>query len=339
MKTLFDGAQLLHDPQFFLVRGKPRGSAEQPERVQRFLQALESLGMNPVAPEDFGAPGRARVHTPEYLEFLATAYERWHELPDAGEEVVANVFANRYVGNYPDNIVGRAGWHMADNACPIGQHTWSAACASANTALGAAQASLDGESAVYALCRPPGHHAFADMAGGFCFLNNAAIATEHLLQHHSRIAILDVDVHHGNGTQGIFYNRRDVLTISTHTDPAAFYPYHWGHVVERGAGDGEGYNINLPLPQGASGDALINAVKSVRDRIAVFAPGVLIVALGLDTSVEDPLQGMSLKTEDFSVLGQTIAALNLPTVYLQEGGYLSPSLSANLASFLSGAAR
>ncbi|MBX2825366.1 MAG: histone deacetylase family protein [Gammaproteobacteria bacterium] len=336
MKTYFDSSQSQHDPQFFLVRGKPRQSAEQPERVQRFLSALESLGLNPAAPEDFGPEGRALVHTPAYLDFLTTAYEQWHALPDASEEVVANIFANRYSGQYPSGIVGRAGWHMADTACPVGRHTWAAACASANTALSAAQSLLDDERQVYALCRPPGHHAFADMAGGFCFLNNAALAAEHLRQRYARVAILDVDVHHGNGTQGIFYRRKDVLTVSTHTDPTAFYPFHWGHACERGEGEGEGYNLNLPLRQGASGDELIAAVASAGDQIKAFAPGALIVALGLDTSEEDPLQGMTVKTAEFTALAKAITELDLPTVYVQEGGYLSSSLGDNLAAFLHG---
>lgn len=336
MKTFYDPLQLKHDPQFFLVRGKQRTSAEKPERVSRFLSALDTLGMVPQVPDDFGAAARTRVHTPDYLRFLQHAWAEWQNLPDSSNEVVANVFANRYAGNYPESVVGRAGWHMADTACPIGEHTWSAACASANTALSAAECLLQGEQSAYALCRPPGHHAFADMAGGFCFLNNVAIAAEHLLPRFSKVTILDVDVHHGNGTQGIFYQRSDVLTISTHTDPASFYPFHWGHANEKGEGDGDGYNINLRLPMKASGDQLIDTVATLRPQIESFNPGVLLVALGLDTSEEDPLQGMMLNTADFARLGSTIAAFNVPTLYVQEGGYLSESLSANLASFLSG---
>lgn len=336
MKSFYDPEQLGHDPHFFLVRGKPRTSAEQPERVSRFLTGLDAVGMRPQLPDDFGADARARVHTPEYLRFLEHAWSEWQALPDSSNEVVANVFANRYAGNYPESVVGRAGWHMADTACPVGKHTWSAACASANAALSGAQCLVDGDRAAYALCRPPGHHAYADMAGGFCFLNNVAIAAEHLLPRFPKVAILDIDVHHGNGTQGIFYQRRDVLTLSTHTDPTSFYPFHWGHANETGEAEGEGYNINLPLPMGASGDLLINAVENAQEKISAFNPDALLVALGLDTSEEDPLQGMMLKTTDFARLGAIIAAMALPTLYVQEGGYLSTSLSDNLASFLTG---
>ena len=336
MKTVYDPDQAAHDPRFFLVKGKQQSSAEQPERIKRLLDGLESCGLSPVPADDFGAHARAAVHSPQYLDFLESAWSLWQALPDSSPEVVANVFSNRYQGSYPVGIVGRAGHHMADTACPIGEHTWSAACASANTAVTAAQALLDGEHSAYALCRPPGHHAYADMAGGFCFLNNVAIAAEHLAAYHPRVAILDVDVHHGNGTQGIFYRQSRVLTISTHTDPASFYPFHCGYAHERGEGEGEGYNINLPLPPLASGDDLLAAISSVGPVLRHYAPGALIVALGLDTSCDDPLRGMSVTTPEFKKMGQLIASLGYPTLYVQEGGYLSPVLSTNLASFLTG---
>lgn len=335
MRAFYDTTQQLHDPQFFLVRGQLQQSAEQPERVDRFLAALRSLSIDPLTPESFGREHLEVVHTNNYLDFLQNAYQQWQALPGSSSEVVANVFANRYRGGYPQSIVGRAGWHMADTACPIGEYTWRAACASANTALSAARSLMDDGETVYALCRPPGHHAFADMAGGFCFLNNAAIAAEYLRKKFDRIAILDVDVHHGNGTQAIFYNRSDVLTISTHTDPSNFYPFHWGYAEERGKGSGEGFNLNLPLPQGCSGDCLIETVASIEDVLMEFGAQALIVALGLDTSEEDPLQGMMLSSTDFTELGRVIRDFQLPVVCIQEGGYLSDSLQVNLENFLS----
>lgn len=337
MKAVFDSVQKSHDPQFFLVKGKLNASAEQPERVDRLLAGLDECGLDTVTPNDYGASPRARIHTPEYLDFLENAYELWQSLPNAGNEVIANVFSNRYQGSYPEGIVGRAGHHMADTACPVGEHTWSAACASANSALTAAQYLLDGDRAAYALCRPPGHHAYADMAGGFCFLNNVAIAAGHLLETMDRVAILDIDVHHGNGTQGIFYERADVLTISTHTDPANFYPFHCGYAHERGQGAGEGYNINIPLPPLSGCSELLEAIESVSNKVRHYAPGAVIVALGLDTSIDDPLRGMSVKTDEFEVLARAIAALGYPTLYVQEGGYLSDALTSNLASFIQGA--
>ena len=192
------------------------------------------------------------------------------------------------------------------------------------------------ERASYALCRPPGHHAFADMAGGFCFLNNSAIAAAHLRQRHERVAILDVDVHHGNGTQGIFYERGDVLTISIHADPAWFYPFVWGYAHERGAGAGLGANFNIPLPLGTGDDDFIAALARAKAMLAAFAPGALVVALGLDASEHDPLAGLAVTTDGFHRIGAAIASIGLPTVFVQEGGYLSDILGANLTAVLGG---
>ncbi|MEZ5660774.1 MAG: histone deacetylase family protein [Burkholderiaceae bacterium] len=336
MKAFYDPAQAAHDPKFFLIRGEPRANVEQPERAQRLLQGLAGLGIRPASPGDFGRAPLAAIHTPEYLTFLETGWQRWRELEGASAEIIPNTHPVRYPGTYPTGILGQAGWHQADTACPIGEHTWRSACASANTAIAAAEAILDGEPHAYALCRPPGHHAYADLAGGFCYLNNVAIAAQRLRSRHERIAILDVDVHHGNGTQGIFWHRRDVLTISTHCDPQTLYPFSYGHVGERGAGEGEGFNVNIPLPRGSGDDALLQALPRAAALIEAFAPGVLVVALGLDTSEEDPLQGMKVTTPGFERLGRFIGRLGLPTLYVQEGGYLSPSLGANLASFLTG---
>jgi acetoin utilization deacetylase AcuC-like enzyme len=194
----------------------------------------------------------------------------------------------------------------------------------------------DGEDAVYALCRPPGHHAYSDLAGGFCFLNNSAIAAAHLRLKHERVAILDIDVHHGNGTQGIFYERRDVFTISIHADPASFYPYVWGYAHERGAGAGLGGNLNVPLPIGTKDDDYLQALVVARKAIETFAPGALVVALGLDASEHDPLAGLAVTTDGFRRIGAAIARLGLPTVLVQEGGYLSNILGANLAALLGG---
>jgi acetoin utilization deacetylase AcuC-like enzyme len=195
---------------------------------------------------------------------------------------------------------------------------------------------LDGEDAAYALCRPPGHHAYRDLAGGFCFLNNSAIAAAHLRLKHERVAILDVDVHHGNGTQGIFYERGDVLTVSIHADPASFYPFVWGYAHERGAGAGLGANLNIPLPIGTGDEGYLQALGTAKAMIEAFAPGALVIALGLDASEHDPLAGLAVTTNGFRRVGQAIAALKLPTVFVQEGGYLSDILGMNLTAALAG---
>jgi acetoin utilization deacetylase AcuC-like enzyme len=225
---------------------------------------------------------------------------------------------------------------MADLACPIGAGTWQAVCASADTAVTAADMVAAGDRAVYALCRPPGHHAHATRAGGFCYLNNTAIAAERLRAHTPRVAILDVDVHHGNGTQAIFYRRDDVLTVSVHADPADYYPFFWGHAHEKGEGDGKGYNLNLPLPVGSGDDLWLDAVTVAVATVAAFEPAALVVALGLDAYEGDPLAGGSVTTPGFGRLAGVIAGLDVPTVIVQEGGYLCDGLGGNLASFLDG---
>lgn len=337
MKAVYGEQQAAHDPQFFLVKGEPRQSTEQPERARRLLAGVNRLDLELLAPHDFGAAPRAAVHESRYLDFLECAHREWGALPDSSPEVVANIHPMNRRMNYPQSIIGRAGWHMADTACPLGEHTFSAACVSANTALTAARLVLDGERFSYALCRPPGHHAYADMAGGFCFLNNVAIAAQYARSRHSRVAILDVDVHHGNGTQGIFYQRSDVLTVSLHTDPANFYPFFWGHANETGEAEGEGYNFNLPLTPLSGDDVFLAALDKAGKAIADFDPGLLLIALGLDASESDPLRGLSVTTPGFRRIGAAVAAMGFPTVFIQEGGYLSGALSDNLSAVLEGA--
>lgn len=336
MKAVYSDAHRSHDPQFFLVRGVIKRTTEQPERADRLLRGLAKGRHTLVAPTAFGQGPRAQIHSPEYLDFLATAWEQWLALGDAGPEMIANIHPVRHAATYPSHIVGKLGWHTADTACPIGPGTWAGACAASDVAATAAQLVLDGEDAVYALCRPPGHHAYRDMAGGFCFLNNSAIAAAHLRQAHARVAVLDVDVHHGNGTQGIFYARPDIYTVSIHADPVAYYPFVWGYAHERGEGPGLGTNLNIPLAIGTGDDGYLAAFEGAARAIASFAPGALVVALGLDASEHDPLAALKVTTPGFRRVGAAVARLGLPTVLVQEGGYLSDVLGDNLAAFLEG---
>ena len=336
MKAVFTNRHRSHDPQFVIVRGVVGRTSEQPERADRLLAGLVAGQHDIIEPTCFGQGPRERVHSPEYLSFLAEAWHAWTALGDSGPEMVANVHPVRTDATYPDHVVGRLGWHTSDTSCPISAGTWDAACAATDVAVTAAQLITDGEDAAYALCRPPGHHAYRDMAGGFCFLNNAAIAAAHLRLKHERVAILDVDVHHGNGTQGIFYQRPDVLTVSIHADPANFYPFFWGHAHERGAGAGLGANLNLPLPIGTKDDIYIQSLGLAQRAISEFAPGALVVALGLDASEHDPLVGLGITTDGFRRIGAAIARFGLPTVFIQEGGYLSDLLGTNLTAILEG---
>jgi acetoin utilization deacetylase AcuC-like enzyme len=336
MKVVHTDRHKEHDPQFFLVRGAVRPSTEQPERAARLLEAARRAGLEPVEAQRQERSALLAVHGPDYLAFLEAASPAWRQLAGAGPEVVANIHPQRHAATYPGSLVGRAGWHMADAACPIGPATFTAAVASAEVALTGADLILSGERAAYALCRPPGHHAYADMAGGFCFLNNAAIAAERLRSRLARVAILDIDVHHGNGTQAIFYRRPDVLTVSVHADPHAYYPFFWGHAHERGEAAGLGCNINLPLPVGSADEVWLATLGRAIQELRGFAPDAIIIALGLDPHESDPLQGMAVTTPAFARAGAAIAGLELPILLIQEGGYLSPELGGNLESFLAG---
>lgn len=341
MKIVYSDGHKSHYPKNFLVSGSPQENPEVPERAESLISSVKDAGHTIVSPGTFGAAPRAAVHSPEYLDFLENIYTRWQRIPGASPEVIPNIHpqargASLGVAGYPASAVGQAGYHMADTACPIGAGTWEAACLSADIAAQAAQSILDGEREVYGLCRPPGHHAFADMAGGFCYLNNSAIAAQYIRERKGPVAILDVDLHHGNGTQGIFYDRDDVLTISLHADPVRFYPFFWGFADERGAGRGLGYNLNLPLARGTKGAIFLKSLDKALQRIRSFGPCALVVALGLDAHEADPLAGLSLTTEDFASVARAIATLGLPTALIQEGGYLTPALGKNLKSFLEG---
>ncbi|MDX8458857.1 histone deacetylase family protein [Mesorhizobium humile] len=240
------------------------------------------------------------------------------------------------MGRLPDDLLGRAGYYQADASCVLVEGTWEAALASANTALDAMDRVLSGTNAVYALCRPPGHHACRDQAGGFCYLNNTAVAANWASSRGARVAIVDVDVHHGNGTQAIFYGRRDVLTVSVHGDPAWLYPYYAGYADETGAGIGEGFNSNLPVPLMSDGEAYLAALSAGCAAVRQFSPDLLIIALGLDASRDDPFACMAIDESGFGRMGRMLGMLSLPTLIVQEGGYPSPTLGQSLAAFLNG---
>ena len=340
MITVFDERQRNHEPPGFIVSGKRQPSPERPERIDMLLSGVKRLGGPVVAPPAIADETLGQIHDARYLDFMAGLWERWHRIPDASEYPAPNVFAlgrgNLPPASYPDSVVGQCGYHLGDGACPVTQTTWEAARASASSAAHGATLLLNGERRVYALCRPPGHHAASDMAAGFCYLNNTAIAAEILTRAGRRTAILDIDVHHGNGTEAIFYDRADVLTVSLHADPIRFYPFFWGHASEIGRGEGEGYNLNLPLPRGTVIADYLRALDTALQRIAIFNPDCLVIAAGLDIAVDDPFKGFAIETPEFAKIGAAIAALGRPMLIVQEGGYPSASLGANLASLLEG---
>lgn len=336
MKAVFDDRQYRHDPKHFMANGVVLPSPEQPARIDMLKSGATAAGCAFMAPKDHGMGPLAAIHSVEYLTFLQTIHQRWSRIEGASDEVIPNVHPDRRFASYPRSAVGQAGYHQADTACPIAAGTWEAAYWSAQAALTGADLIINGAQSAYALCRPPGHHAFTDLAGGFCFLNNAAIAAEHVARSGLRAAILDVDVHHGNGTQGIFYHRSDVLTVSVHADPLRFYPFFWGHAHERGDGPGLGYNLNIPLTRGTADGDYMEALSPALDAIRSFGPDVLVIALGLDAYEEDPLKGLAITTEGFGRIGAAIGGLGLPVLMVQEGGYLCDALGANLTAVLSG---
>lgn len=336
MRAILDARQGLHDPRHFMANGAILPNPEQPARIDILKAGAEAAGCVFEHPNDAGPGPIAAVHTSEYLSFLRHIYPRWQRIEGAGDEVIPNIHPANRTDGYPKSAVGQAGYHQADTACPIAEGTWEAAYWSAQSAITGADLILGGQRAAYALSRPPGHHAFADLAGGFCFLNNSGIAAERLREAGLRPAILDIDVHHGNGTQGMFYHRGDVLTVSIHADPERFYPFFWGHAQERGVDDGMGANLNLPLTRGTADDAYLKALDTALDRITCFGADVVVVALGLDAYEGDPFQGLGITTPGFARIGAAIAMTGLQVLFVQEGGYICDGLGANLTSVLAG---
>ncbi|AJX19427.1 acetylpolyamine aminohydrolase [Burkholderia pseudomallei] len=331
MLTYFHPDQLKHSPLTYLSRGKMRAPHEVPERAVRLLGAVTSLGFDVRAPEDFGAAPLAAVHSEPYLRFLADAHREWRRIPeDWGPEVMSNIYVRE--PNPLRGVLAQAGYYLADGSCPIGEHTYRAAYWSAQSALAGAAALGRGARDAYALCRPPGHHACRDAAGGFCYLNNAAIAAQALRARHARVAILDTDMHHGQGIQTLFYDRDDVLYVSTHGDPTNFYPAVTGYETERGAGRGEGFNVNLPMPHGSPEAVFFAQLERARSRVERFAPDVLVFALGFDVYREDPQSKVAVTTEGFGRLGALVGGLRVPTLIVQEGGYHLETLERNAAA-------
>ncbi len=336
MKAVLDDRQRRHDPKHFMANGVILPNPEQPERIRVLTAGAEAAGCEIQAPRDAGLGPIAALHSAEYLDFLQSIHTRWQRIGGGGDEVIPNIHPATRGDGYPKSAVGQAGYHQADTACPISAGTWEAAYWSAQSAITGADLMIAGSRAAYVLSRPPGHHAFGDLAGGFCFLNNAGIAAQRLRGVGLRAAILDVDVHHGNGTQGIFYDRSDLLTVSIHADPTRFYPFFWGHAQERGQGRGLGYNLNLPLARGTGDDDYLETLAVALRRIASFGTDVLVVALGLDASIDDPFQGLAVTGDGFARIGAALAKTGLPVLFVQEGGYLSDSLGDNLTRTLSG---
>lgn len=336
MKTVYSERHKQHNTDQVQVEGHPFVTEETPARAEILLAAAGRLGAV-IAPSDHGLEPILAVHDADYVGFLRSAYAEIAALhPGAAPEPVFTwTFATRHTGRKPRSVRGLLGWYAFGWGSPILEGTWPAAYWSAQCALTAADLVRGGERTAYALCRPPGHHAGRDLYGGFCYLNNAAIAARYLQP--GRIAILDVDYHHGNGTQAIFYADPSVLYCSLHAHPDDDYPYYWGEAGERGEGPGVGLNRNWPLAQGTDDAGYLAALDEALAAIGGFGPDALVVSAGFDIAAGDPAGGFSVTAGGLGEIGRRIAGLRAegtPIVLVQEGGYRLETLERDATAFL-----
>ena len=328
MRCFWDDRQRGHAPLTEFFNGNLHPAAEHAGRVDAILAALRTTE----APSDAGIEPILRVHDSGYVDFLHSAFTEWRS---AGRDGDALPYTFPVVERRPlalDRIDAKLGQYSFDTATPIGEGTWAAAYWSAQTAIGALDAVLGGEANAFAFTRPPGHHAGSDYLGGYSYLNHAAICAEAALgSGRTKVAILDVDYHHGNGTQDIFAGREDVVFASIHADPSTDYPFFWGH-----ADESRGNLLNLPLPRGTDWTDYAPALTRALDWIERHEPDLIVVCYGADTHEADPISFFRLKTSDYEPMARRVASLGVPTLILMEGGYAVDALGANVSAFLSG---
>ena len=351
MQVVYSPAHLGHDITVESYMGAPIPANEVAERAERIRAALDADGGFPsIGPTEHGVDPITAVHDPGLVRFLEVAWSEHRAQALDRPYLSADTYPNRamFEGMSADAVArlvrepvhagGRAGFWGLDSAAPLVAGTYVAARAAVDVALTAADLVLDGAPAAYALCRPPGHHAARSMYGGYCFFNNAAIAAEVIgAANGEPVAILDVDYHHGNGTQQIFWRRGDVRYVSIHADPDRQYPYFLGRAEETGEGDGAGENLNIPLRAGATNEDYLDAIDHALGAIADTRGSILVVSLGFDTYGLDPIGDFALTTDVYHEIGHRTAALGRRLVILQEGGYHRPSLGENARAWLRGA--
>jgi len=339
MLTVYSERHRLHHGTAELIDGKMMPCFEMPRRAEMVLARVREVGLGEViAPDRFGEAPIRRVHDAGFVDFLSTAWADW-VAEGRTHDALPLVWPVRSLrgDRVPDYIDGKLGFYSMDAGVPITAGTWQAVQASADVALTGARLVVDGTPSAFALCRPPGHHAASAAMGGYCYLNNAAVAAQFLVdQGSARVAILDVDYHHGNGTQEIFYVRRDVLFVSLHADPRVEYPYFLGYADERGAAQGEGFTRNYPLPLGTTWETYGTALADACHTLRAFGPDALVVSLGVDTYEHDPISQFRLRADDFARIGERIAALRCPTLFVMEGGYAVDDLGGNVVNLLMG---
>ncbi len=345
MQVFYSESHRQHDPPFEVVDGGQRTPyLENPARMDSILSALQATSWAQIVePGEYPLDPILAVHSSDYMDFLASAWAQWlaaypeNRQAPADAVLLPATFALRRQPRKPTSLLGRAGYHMMDLSAVIVGGTYLAALASAYCALSAAN-SIRGPMAqgrcAFSLGRPPGHHAGRDYAAGYCFVNNAAVAAQ-ALSLDGPVSILDVDYHAGNGTQEIFYERNDILTISLHADPSGEYPYYAGYADEMGAGDGFGFHHNFPLPADTDDERYLATLEQALQLIRRFAPRHLVVSAGMDVYGGDSLGRFKVSTGGIAAVGQRIAALGLPTVVVMEGGYNNADLGRNVVAFLS----
>jgi acetoin utilization deacetylase AcuC-like enzyme len=336
MKAVYSALHARHDGGVELYRGALVPTFETPERAEIIRAAVAGGGHELIGPRAIPESRLERVHEAGFIDFLRGAHARWAAEGRQGH-MLPSGFPARGLrrDRRPAGISGSLGYFSFDASTPIVAGTWDAALAAAQCAMTAAALVAEGERAAYALCRPPGHHAARSTYGGYCYLNNAALAAQSLRDAGcERVTVIDVDYHHGNGTQEIFWERDDVQFVSLHGDPDTEYPWFMGYADERGGGRGEGYTLNLPLPAGTGWDAYGAALDVALDAVRGFAPAALVVSLGVDTFAADPISAFKLETRHYPLIGARLAALRLPTVLVQEGGYAVAEIGANVAGVL-----
>jgi len=341
MLTLFPKSHNLHNPKHEIFRGERVPCFETPARADFVFAALQDAQHEIKTQFLDSSPIITQVHKKNYIDFLKSAWQQWIALnpKNVDEQVFPSVWPvpGLSKGNEPDNFVAKLGYYSMDNGTPLAAGTWNAVKESADATFTAATLLQEGTQSIFCALRPPGHHAGSDFMGGYCFINNAAVAAETLRQQGiDKIAILDVDYHHGNGTQEIFYQRNDVLVANIHASPSYEYPFFLGYENEKGEGVGEGYNFNYPLAAGVSSDDWFIALESATKNIQNYKPDALVVSLGLDTYIDDPLSQFNLTTTDFIKLGKKIKRFNLPTLLILEGGYATSQLGTNVINVLQG---
>ncbi|HUF98078.1 MAG TPA: histone deacetylase family protein [Ilumatobacter sp.] len=344
MKVVYSLHHRLHHPEREVEGGRLQEPFEHPGRAEIIRSTLAADDrFDFIAPDEFGTTPIEAVHDPALIAFLERAWTDHQRLHGPVHDVVPDVFAHPSLRDgmhdrgEPTAHDAQLGYWCFETTTPVTRGTYEAARSSVNVALTAADVVLQGDSSVYGLCRPPGHHATRRSYGGYCFFNNAAIAADSLqARTGSKVAVLDVDYHHGNGTQQIFYERGDVFVASLHADPAFAYPYFTGNSDERGAADGTGANVNFPMPKGTGDDQFVAVLADACDAIRSAGAETLVVSLGLDTYFDDPISDFTLTPDGFQRCGSMVAQLGLPTVVLQEGGYATEALGTNAQRWLLG---